>query len=133
MTGGRGLAAAGQDEFLERGQLRVETVQFFFQPVDMRRPDHDMAGNAQFTAEIEQVVLYRSQAAPDFRRQSGHAYDHSQRTIGFINGAVGLDPQALLGDTSSVPEAGAAIIARARINFAKPIAHDSTTPPKVRR
>ena len=53
MTGGRRRAAAGQNEFLERRQVLVEAVQFRFEPLDMRRLDHDMAGNAQLAAEIE--------------------------------------------------------------------------------
>ena len=46
MTGGGGRTAAGQNEFLERRQVLVESVQFRFQPIDVSRLDHAMAGNA---------------------------------------------------------------------------------------
>src|SRR5258708_36157869 len=84
MTAGRGGTGAGQNEFLERLKALVEPVQFRLEPIDMRRVDHDVPGDAQLAAKIEQVVLNFGQGAPDFRGQSGvPEYD--------AYGAIGLD------------------------------------------
>ncbi len=96
MAGGRRRAAAGQYELLQGRQGLVEFVQHRFEPIDMRRLDHAMPGNAQFTSQIEQVVLDFRETAGDARRQCGDAQDHADRAVGLVDGAVGLDPQIFL-------------------------------------
>jgi AmpD protein len=53
VAGGRGRAAAGKDELFQGRQRFVETVQFFFEPLDVGLGDHAVPRNAQFAAEIE--------------------------------------------------------------------------------
>ena len=61
----RGLAAAGQDEGLERLQLGVHGVDLVLEPLDLRGHDAQRRslalalafGRAEIGAEIEQVVL----------------------------------------------------------------------------
>src|SRR5258708_35943363 len=133
MTSGRRGTAAGQDECLERRQALVEPVQFRFEPIDMRRVDHDVPGDAQLAAEIEQVVLNFGQGSPDFGGQTRVPEYDSYRAIGFIDRAIGFNAQILLGHARAVAEAPAAVIAGARINFAEAVTHDFTKPSIKRR
>ena len=103
VAGGRRRAAAGQNELLERRQVLVECVQFRFEPVDMRRLDHAMPGNAQLAPEIEQIVLHLGEAARDLRRQPGDAQHHADGAVGLIDRAVGFDAQAFLGTRDPSP------------------------------
>src|SRR5215470_9244192 len=57
----RSAAAAGQDEVLERRQLRVVLVEQPLQPRDVRRCDALVAGNGELAAQLEQVVLNADQ------------------------------------------------------------------------
>ena len=129
MAGGGRRTAAGQNEFLERRQSLVESVQFLLEPVDVCRVDHAMSGNAQFAAQIEKVVLHFGQTAGDRRRQRGHAQDHADGAIGLIDGTVGLDAQVFLGHARAVSQTGAAVVAGSRINLAQPVAHRSVSCP----
>ena len=87
-----------------------------------------MAGNAQFTAEIEKIMLHLEKTALHFGRQARYREHHADRAVGLIHGAVGLDSQAFLGYPGTVAKTGAAIITRARVNLGKPIAHRTATP-----
>src|SRR5258708_17262272 len=133
MTAGRGGTGAGQNEFLERLKALVEPVQFRLEPIDMRRVDHDVPGDARLAAEIEQVVLNFGQGAPDFRGQSGVSEYDAYGAIGFIDCAIGFNAQILLGHTRAIAEARAAVIAGARVNFAEAVTHDFTKPSIKRR
>src|SRR5450631_1420037 len=88
-----------------------------------------MPGDAQLSPQIEQVVLHFGETACDRRRQRGHAQDHADRAVGLIDGAVGFNPQVFLRHARPVAEARAAVIAGARIDFAKPVAHRSNLLP----
>ena len=57
MTSGRGRAAAGKNEFLERRQRFVEAVQLLFQPRDVRIGHDPVARDGELAAEIEQLML----------------------------------------------------------------------------
>src|SRR3984957_21153585 len=90
-------AAAGQNEFLERRQVLIEPIQHRLEPIDMRRLDHDMSGNAQLPAQIEEIVLNLSQGAPDLRWQYGIPENNAQGRIGLVARTIGLNAQALVG------------------------------------
>src|SRR5260370_41823694 len=84
-----------------------------------------MAGNAQFTAEIEQIMLHFEKAVHYLGRQVRYREHHTDRTIGLIHRTVGFDPQAFLGYPGTVAKTGAAIVTGAGVDLGKPIAHRS--------
>ena len=78
MQPGRRLAAAGQDEGIERLKLGVHGVDLVLQPLDLRRHDAQRLlaalalafGRAEIGAEIEQVVLDAGQHGVGFGERS---------------------------------------------------------------
>src|SRR5208282_5094101 len=60
-------------------------------------------------------------------RQSRYREDHSDRAVQFVDCSVRLDAQAVLWNPGSVAQAGASLVARARVDFAQAIAHDRFT------
>ena len=75
-----------------------------------------MSGDAQFSAEIEEVVLNLRETARDRRRQRRLRWTTTPiGAVGLIDGAVGLTRRSLLATRAAVAQAGAAIVPGARI------------------
>ena len=57
----RSDATAREDEILQRRQVFVEGVERVFEALDIGRMHHRHAGDAQFAAKVEQIVLHLGQ------------------------------------------------------------------------
>ena len=125
MAGGGGAAAAGQDEVFQRRQIRVEGVELRLQAVDEGGRHRGMSRDAQFAAQLEQLVLHRGEHAADRFLDNGLGEHGADRAVGFIHGAVGFDASVALWHAAAVTQSGCAVIARSRVDFAEPVAHDA--------
>jgi hypothetical protein len=47
----------------------------------------------------------------------------ADRAVGFVNGAIGLDTDIVLGDAAAVTKSRCTVITRARVYFAEPFSH----------
>src|SRR5688572_23755940 len=83
-----------------------------------------MARNAQFAAEVEQVVLHVGQALDDVVPEGAGREHQADRAVGLIDGAVRLDAHVLFRHTCAVSEASAAVVTGTRVDLGQPIAHD---------
>ncbi len=103
----------GQHEFLQRREVGVETLDVGFEPRDMRIGDGLPAGNRQFAAEVEQIVLDRCQA---LRERVGQPFGEqdADRRIEFVDVADGGDPRRILRHPRAVAQAGGTGVAGAR-------------------
>ena len=120
---GRGCArAARQDELLERRDARVLRLGQCLEALDVRRGDHRVAGNADFAAEIEQVVLDLEQRFTRLLRNvlGEHGADHR---VQLVDVAQRLDAQRVLRNTRAVAEPGGAGVAGARDDFRQAMTH----------
>jgi hypothetical protein len=123
VTGGRRRAAAGQNKILERRQVLVELIEFVLEARDVRRLDHAMPGDAQFAAQVEQIVLHLGETAGDRLGQARDAQHHADCAVRLVDRAIGFDPQVLLRYARTVAKAGAAVIAGAGVDLAEAVAH----------
>jgi hypothetical protein len=103
-----------------RSSLKVERG---FETLDVSGRDHSMAGYAQFTAQIEKIVLHPGETILDGFRQSGYGQYDADGAVGFVDRAVGFDAQTLLRHSCAVAQAGGAVVARAGIDLGEPVAH----------
>ena len=109
--GGR-AGAAGQNEFLEHRQVVVELVGQFFEAGNLGILHDVHAGQAEFAAQIEQVVLDIEQGGTHAGRNV-LAEQQADIRVEFINLADRIDAQAVLGCPAAIAEAGGAGIAGA--------------------
>src|SRR5665811_743419 len=93
----------------------------------MIRRDHTCPWDAQFTAEIEEIVLNFREAAPYRGRQGSDGQHHADGAVGLIDRAVRLDPEAVLGHSRAIPKTGAAVIAGTGIDLAQSMAHGNSS------
>ena len=111
---GGGGRAAGQDEVLERGQVRPVALQPLVKRGDVRRRDAVAAGAAagvgQVRAESEEAGLHPGQAVRVVAGRAG-AHRHAEGRVELVNGAEGSDAAVRLGHTRAVEEAGLALVA----------------------
>ena len=98
MAVGRGLAAAWQDELLERWQVGIEAVEGFLQVHHPRVADHLGARHGQLAAEVEKAVLYRLERSVDRFRQCLGA-QQSDKRIQFVHAADRVDASVVLCQT----------------------------------
>lgn len=113
--------AAGQDELLEHGQVAVEILDDGFESGDLGRFHDRHAGQAEFAAKIEEIML-------DIMQHAAHviwqvlAQQHAEAGVEFIDIADGCDTQTVLGRPVAVAEAGGAGVTRTRDNPGEPVA-----------
>jgi hypothetical protein len=82
-----------------------------------------MAGDAQFAAEFEQVMLDLGQAVPHRSRHACVGQDHADRAVRLVNGTVRFDACAVFRRSRTIAETGAAIVTGTRVNLAESFAH----------
>ena len=128
MAGRRGRSAARKNELGKRGKVRVERIQLGFQAIRVRLGDLAVTGNTEFGAQIEQIVLNLGQAGAHRGGHRRHGEHHANRAVQFVDRAIGLDAQAVLGYPGTVAEPGATLVAGARINLAQSITHGEFAP-----
>ena len=91
----------------------------------MRVADGAIAGNGQFAAEVEQVVLDFDQARSDVRGQRFRE-QYAEHRVEFVDGADGFDARRVLRHARAVAEAGGPGIAGAGHDFGEAVAHWDT-------
>lgn len=85
-----------------------------------------MSRDAEFTAEIEQIVLHFGKALSNIVRYGFYGQNHTDRRVCLINRTVGLYADGILGDPTAITESGCAVIASACVYLAKSISHAGT-------
>jgi hypothetical protein len=124
---GGGGSAARQNEVLERRQVFVERIEFVLRAVRHAPRDHAVPGMQSSPPRSNRSCCTSVRQRRTGSRQRRLGQHHADAAVGFIDAAVGLDPQAVLGHARAVAQAGAAVIARARIDLAEPVAHDDAS------
>ncbi len=116
--------AARQDEFLERRQLGVPALDGRFQALDLRLAEDRVARDADFAAQVEEIVLHVAQGLAHLRRRvfGEHQADGA---VQLVQVAQGAHPRRRLGDARAVAEAGLAAIAGARGDLRQAMRHAS--------
>ena len=118
MAGRRPVAAARQDELLQARQIGIECVQIGLETIDELLRDRTVTGDAQLTAEFEQVMLHLGQQTAN---RLGHciAGEHdADGTVRFIHGAISFHARTVFGNTAAVAKAGRAVVAGSGVDFA---------------
>ena len=87
------------------------------------RFDQTHTGDAQFAAEVEQIVLNTGQTFMDIRRQVGYRQYHSDGAVRLVDRTVSLDAGMVLGDARAVTEARRAVIAGLRVDLTQAVSH----------
>src|SRR4051812_2830356 len=125
--GGSG-AAAGQDEFLERRQSAVPRFQPLLEPRYAFVGQERMAGNADFPAQVEQVLLDRLKR---FRRLlwQGCGPEHADGRIQLVDVSERRDARVVLRYAPAVAQAGFAGIPGSGCDFREAMAHARFYPP----
>ncbi len=118
----RGAGAAGQDEFLEGREVRVEGGHRRLEALDVRVAHHRVAGDGEFAPEVEKVVLNAVEQVAD---RVGHRLGEQDAEGGveLVDVAQGGDPRAVLGDARAVREAGLSLVAGPGGDPGEPVAH----------
>jgi hypothetical protein len=80
------------------GKLGIQPVQLLFEPGDERIRHGLVAGQAEFAAELEEIVLYIGEHIADVVGHGIAGQDDADGAVGFVDRAVGLDAQVVLGD-----------------------------------
>lgn len=126
MTSCCSLTTARQDELLECRQTFIECVKIVFKTLDKTVLHGAVAGNAEFAAEFEQVVLYFSQALANFFWQAVVGEHHADAAVCLVNRAVSLYSRGVFRNPRTIAKSGSAIVSGARVNLAKSVSHAPT-------
>jgi hypothetical protein len=120
MERGGGGIARGQDEALQRIERVVEAVDRFLQPRDLggryAQRALDFGGRGEIGAEVEQIILDAGEHGVEIGVGERGAGD-SDRRIGLIDFADGVDARVGLGYARAVDEAGAAVVPGAGVDL----------------
>src|SRR5882724_12325116 len=114
MTGGRGRSTARQDEFFQRRQRIVESVEGFLEPRGVLGRDDLVSWNAQLTTHVEQLVLDLGQRCGHLGRQPRNGEQHAECAVELVYGAIRLDALAVLRHARAISEAGGTVVTGAR-------------------
>ena len=106
----RRARAGRQDEFGQARQLGVVGFEGAVEQRDGFGLEQFIARNRQLAAEVEQLVLHFDQQLANARRHV-FAQQHADVRIQLVNVAHRVDPQAVLGNTRVVAQAGGAVVA----------------------
>jgi hypothetical protein len=107
---------------LSGSEIGVVMVDGGFQSRRLRGFQQGRTGDAQFAAEVEQVVL---DAGEQFANIGGQVFaeDDAEQRVEFIDVAHGGDAGGILGGARTVAEAGGAGIAGAGVDFREAVSH----------
>ncbi len=122
----RRRATARKNEFLESRQVLVKAIEVRFQAIDKIRGNGTVPGNAQFTAEFEQVMLDFCQALPNSSGNRGAGQYYANGTVGLIDSAVRFDACAVLRRAAAVAKTRRAVVAGSCVNLAESVSHGAT-------
>ncbi|MNZ82864.1 hypothetical protein D3C78_1015730 [compost metagenome] len=119
---GRGARARGQDELLQARQLGVVVRQGIVELQQAFVLEQLVAGNRQFAAQVEQLVLDIDQQRAHVLRQV-LAQQQADVRIEFVHVAHGVGPSAVLRNPAVVAQAGGSIVAGAGGDLCQTVAH----------
>jgi hypothetical protein len=105
--------AARQHEFLQPRQVGIPGLDRRLQALDLRLAKERMPGDADFAAQIEEVVLHLEQECAHLR---GHVLgeDEADRAVQLIELAERMHPGMVFRDARAVAESRLTGVARAR-------------------
>ena len=83
----------------------VEAVEVSFKTIDKFCTHCAVSRYAELPAQFEQVVLDLGQAATNVRRHHVAREDEADRAVGFVDCAIGLYAQAVLGCATAIAKA----------------------------
>ncbi len=132
MAGGGRVSAPWQDEFLEHGEVFIESVEVCFESVNEILSNRAVTGDAQFTTELEKVVLNLSQTGANIVRNGARRQHDADHAVRFVDSSESFHPNGVFRDATAIAEARGAIVAGACDYFAKPISHIETIGRRVR-
>ena len=105
--------------------MRSSRVESRLEPFDEARRDRGVARDAELAAKLEQVVLHLGQRAADGVGNGRAGQDESDGAVGFVDGAIGVDTQAVFRHALAVAESGRPVVAGTRIDLAESFSHRS--------
>src|SRR5688500_14771211 len=117
MASGSGRSTAGENEFLERRQWLVETVERVLQIGHVLRRDRAIAWHGKLAAEIEQAMLNARQGLADVTGQARHREHDADRGVRLVDSAVGLDARMAFLDARAIAEPRRTVVAGARVDL----------------
>ncbi len=109
---GGGRTAAGQDEFPQRAQVGVVVRQGLVQAQHVLVPHRRPARDAEFSAQVEQIVLDAVQQRIDLGGR-GRRAPQPDGAVQFVHVAQCGNARSVLGHAGLVAQAGGAVIAGA--------------------
>lgn len=113
---------ARQYEFLEWFERLIESVERSFQTRGVCGCHYAVAGNAEFAAEVKQVVLNAGQALAH-RLGQIFAQQQANHAIEFVHLSDRFHARRRLGNPATVREPGEALVAGSGIDLGEPICH----------
>src|SRR5207249_10923673 len=125
-----GMSSAGQDELTERRQFRLKRINCGFQRGDSLRRQPEFGTRLILETRIGKLCAYREQILLDgsqhIRKGGGvegwaagakERAGGADKSVEFVDGAVGLDPVVVLADLRAVKQARIAAIAGLRVDL----------------
>jgi hypothetical protein len=83
-----------------------------------------MPRNTELGPHIKKIVLNLEKASARSFRQDGRSEHHANSTVRFVDASVSLYAQRLFLYPRTISETRRAIVAGARVNFAKSVSHN---------
>jgi hypothetical protein len=128
---GGGGRAAGEDERLERRELRVDLVAGGLEPGRLfgsqPQPSAVAAvGDRDVGADVEQVVLDPLQECGEPGREPGQRERDAELGVQLVHRPVRLDPRMRLRHPAHVAQMGLAVVAEARVDPGEVHRHGET-------
>jgi hypothetical protein len=124
MAGRSRARAAGEHEFLERRQCRVQRVEVVLELAYVLARDLLVAWQREFGADLEELVLNARHTGADRGRYPGLRQQQTERAIRLIDVAECFDPRIRLVDALAVSETRRTVVAGTRIDLAEAMAHN---------
>ncbi len=97
-------------------------VQLLFQGRNVGGMDRGVAGDAQFGAQVEQLVLQMHHQRAHILGQ-GCGQQQAERGVGLVDGAEGRHAGVILGHALAVAKAGTAVVAGAGVDAREAMTH----------
>ena len=108
-----------QDEGGEGLEIGVETIDFGFEPLDLRCRDAEriraLAGRAEIGAEVEKIVLDARQHLVHLTL--GMEPSQADSGVGLVDRAISGDAEIVLGEAGPIAKRGLALIAAAGVDL----------------
>src|SRR5262249_27849362 len=121
MTCGGGRSATRQNELLQRRQRVIESVARLLHARNPLCRDDLIAGTAQVTSEIEQLMLDLGEKRRHVCGQSRYGQQYTDHAVELIHRSVGLDALSVFGHARAITETGGPVISGTCVDFAEAV------------